>query len=173
MKRAILLISALVAASCAPRQPEPADSVPAPVAADAAGDRVVGVVRVVGSAPVNVRVVVQPREGRDVRVVGPLQDELRQLGGAEVALRGPVEASSDPMSDRQIRAESYEILSIEGQPVVTGTVQARSGDWLVLRTPSGETVYLGGATTQLAPGQKVWVQGPRGVIVQSYGVLRR
>ena len=47
------------------------------------------------------------------------------------------------------------ILMVDGEPVLSGTVEGRSGDWLLLRTPAGELVYLGGATSQLRPGQKV------------------
>ena len=132
----------------------------------------VGTVRVVGSAPVNVSVVLQPADGGSIQLVGPLRDELRRLAGAEVAVDGPVEPAPDPLADRQIRVDDYEILSVDGEPVLSGTVEGRSGEWVLLRTPGGELVYLGGATSQLATGQKVWVRGPRGVIVQSHGILR-
>ena len=171
MKRHAMWLLGLALLSCTTPGEQPPDSIPGP--AGGADGRVTGTVRVVGSAPVNVRVVVQPAEGKSVQIVGPLQDELRQLSGAEVALRGRVEPAPDPLADRQIRVEEYDILAVNGEPVVTGTVQGRSGDLLILRTPGGDTVYLGGATSQLSQGQKVWVQGPRSVIVQSYGVLRR
>lgn len=168
MRGAVLLALALM--SCAPRQPEPPDSTPGQAAAAA---QVVGTVRVVGSAPVNVQVVVQPASGGSVQLVGPLREELRQLSGAEVAVHGPVEPAPDPLADRRMRVERYEILAVDGEPVVSGTVEGASGEWLLLRTSAGELVYLGGATSQLQPGQKVWVKGPRGVVVQSYGVLSR
>lgn len=170
MKHPAIWILAMTLLSCGAPQSEHPDSVPAP--GNTAVDRVVGTVRVIGSSPVNVRVVVQPAEGKSIQIVGPMGGELRQLSGAEVALRGPIEPAPDPLADRQIRVEEYEIIAVNGEPVVTGTVRGRSGDLLILETPGGETVYLGGATSQLSPGQKVWVQGPRSVIVQSYGVLK-
>ena len=170
MKRNSMWLMGFALLACSVPQQELPDSVPSPAGT---ADSVRGTVRVVGSAPVNVRVVVQPAEGKSVQISGPLREELRQLSGAEVALRGPMVPAPDPLADRQMEVEEYEILSIDGEPVVTGTVQGRSGNLLILQTLGGETVYLDGATSQLSPGQKVWVQGPRSVIVQSYGVLRR
>lgn len=171
MRGAASILAALALMACAPRQPEAPDSAPAPSAAQE--DRVVGTLSVVGSTPVNDRVVLQPGEGGSIQLVGPLSEELRQLSGAQVALRGPMEPAPDPLADRQIRVVDYEILAVDGEPVISGTVEGRSGDWLLLRTSSGELVYLAGATAELRPGQKVWVQGPRGLIVQSFGVLRK
>lgn len=170
MSRRLGLLAALALAACTAQQPEPPDSTPAPSAA--AGDRMVGTVRVVGSAPMNVSVVLRPADGGDVQLVGPLREELRRLAGAEVAVSGPLEPAPDPLADRQLRVDDYEILAVDGEPVVSGTIEGRAGDWLLLRTPQGELVYLGGATSQLSPGQKVWVKGPRSVIVQSHGVIR-
>lgn len=168
MTRPLACAMALALMSCTPKQPEPPDSTPG----QADVGPVVGTVRVVGSAPVNVKVVVQPASGTSVQLLGPLEEELRRLAGAEVSVRGPVGSAPDPLVDRQMRVESYDILAVDGQPVVAGTVEGRSGEWLLLRTPGGELVYLGGATAQLRPGQKVWVQGPRSVIVQTYGVVK-
>lgn len=170
MTRRLPVLLALALAACTAQAPEPPDSAPAPPVG--AADRLVGTVHVVGSAPVNVKVVLRPGEGGDVQLVGPLSEELRRLAGAEVAVRGPLGSAPDPLADRQVRVDDYEILSVDGEPVLSGTVEGRSGDWLLLRTPQGELVYLGGATSQLSPGQKVWVKGPRSVIVQTYGVVR-
>lgn len=164
----ILLLAVAPLLSCA--QPRPEAPSPSP---DAGDGRVVGTVRVVGSAPVNVQVVVRRADGGNVRVVGPLSEEVRRLSGAEVAVSGPLEPSPDPMADGQIRADGYEILSVDGRPVITGVVESRTGEWTLLRTAAGEPVYLSGAPAELRVGQKVWVQGPRSVVVQSYGVLTR
>ena len=80
--------------------------------AAAAGERLVGTVRVVGSAPVNVKVVLRPSGGGDVELAGPLAEELRRLPGAEVAVSGPVEPAPDPLADRRVR-------------VLLGTARAR------------------------------------------------
>lgn len=170
MMRFPALLLPLAALACTPPQSVPSDTLPTPAAAD--GGPTVGTIRVVGSAPVNVSVVLQPAEGGSIEVVGPLRDELRRLSGARVALRGPVEPAPDPLADRRIRVDDYEILSVDGEPVIAGTVEGREGEWVLLRTATGELVYLGGAAAELRPGQKVWVQGPRSVTVQSYGVIR-
>lgn len=158
----------LAALGCSAQPGEQPGATPAP----GGGERVEGVVRVVGSAPVGVRVVLTPDGGKQIQLAGPLRDELRALSGARVAVSGASAPAPDPMVDRQITVADYEILSVDGQPVTAGTVEGRTGEWTVLRTEAGELVYLGGATDELRAGQKVWVQGPRSLIVQSYGVLR-
>lgn len=168
MRKLSWLLGAVLLAACASPAVEQPDTVPAPRADEG---RVVGVVRVVGSTPLT-RVVVQPDSGRSVEVEGALAAELRRLTGVRVAVAGPVRSAPDPIVDRRVEATGYEILSVDGAPVLTGTVQGRSGDWVVLRTEGGETVYLGGAADALEPGQKVWVQGPRALVVQSYGVVQ-
>ncbi len=161
-----LLVVALFVAACAP-QVEPADSIPA----SASGDRVTGTVRVVGSAPVNVQVVVQPDDGQAVRVAGPMAAEIQRLSGARVEIRGRLESAPDPMVSRQLQVESYEILSVNGEPVTTGTVVGHEGNWTLLRLASGEVVYLAGPPERFRAGQKIWIQGPAARIVQTYGVL--
>jgi hypothetical protein len=158
MRVLILLIAA--SAACVAQPPAP----PAGAARAEAGDSVVGTLRVVGSAPVNVRLVIQSDAGTST-VGGPLREELRRLAGAEVTLLGRRDGADFVASD-------YRVRSIDGRPVTLGTVEALEGEYLRLRTRDGELVYLVGAPTQLQPGQKVWVQGPRGVVVQSFGTVR-
>ncbi|MEX0912315.1 MAG: hypothetical protein WD737_02375 [Gemmatimonadota bacterium] len=154
---------------CGP-QGQPADSVPA--GGDSrAPDAVSGVVRVVGSAPVNVQVVLQPQGGSAIRLTGPLSAELEQLSGATVRVQGEVTAAPDPLVDRQIEATGYEILEIDGAVVVMGEVVAISGGVARLRTARGLEVRLTGVPDELEVGQKIWVQGPQSLTVQSYGII--
>jgi hypothetical protein len=162
-----IIALALLLVACAPPQTEPPDTIPGPDA----GDRLIGTVRIVGSAPVNVQVVLQPESGQAVRVAGPLAGEIQQLSGARVAVRGRIEPAPDPMVSRQVQVESYEILSVNGQPVTLGTVEGHMNDWTLLRTSTGELVYLAGPPERFRAGQKVWIQGPAARIVQTYGVL--
>lgn len=155
MRRAALCLL-LAVAGCAPRTP----------ASSAPGDgRVAGTVRVVGSAPVNVQVVVQEPGGRSVRVDGPMAAEVRELSGAEVEVWGRM--SDGPA----VEAAGYTILSVNGEPVEMGVVERAPGGGVQLRTSAG-VVRLTGAASSLRVGQKVWVQGPTTVQVQSYGVIR-
>ena len=80
----LLPILSFMAVACTSPQVERSDTVPTPVAGGE--ETVSGVVRVVGSAPVNVQVVLQPETGRGLRLTGPLTDELQRLAGVEVAV---------------------------------------------------------------------------------------
>ncbi len=157
---------------CAPRT-EPPDSVAPDTAAGAEGEAaaITGVVRVVGSAPLNVQTVIVTDVG-SVRVSGPLSEELTRLAGARVLARGEVGAAPDPIVDREIVAESYEILTVDGRPVHAGVIIEVRGEVAVLRTDSGEEIVLQGAPASFRVGQRVWVQGPTSVSVQSYGTVR-
>lgn len=161
MRIPLLLCLALLA-SCTPRT-APADSV---AATDTATTPVVGTVRVVGSAPVDIRTVLQTEDGRSLELTGPLRQELRSLSGAVVAVHGTVEGGT-------LEASDYEIRSVNGEPVVMGVVESVSERWTQLRTPAGELVYLGSAPQEFRIGDKVWVQGPSAVIVQTYGRIGR
>ena len=169
LNRLPILIAVATAAACGRPAAEPPDTVPGG-APDAGAFE--GVVRVVGSAPVDVHVVVRAEDGSDVRVVGPLRDEIRRLSGAVVRVDGAVEGSGVPVAAREVRATDYEIVSVNGEPVIQGVIEGKTGGWTVLRTRSGERVYLGSAPESMRTGQTVWVQGPRSVVVQSFGVIR-
>lgn len=169
---ASILILALTATACGRPGVEPPDTVPGAAGAAADAGPFEGVVRVVGSAPVDVHVVIHREDGTDVRVVGPRRDEIRRLAGAVVRVEGTLEGSGAPVAARQVRASDYEIVSVNGEPVIQGVVEGKSGGFTVLRTRSGERVYLASAPESIRTGQTVWVQGPRGVVVQSFGVIR-
>jgi hypothetical protein len=156
--------------ACVPPAGEQPDAIPGGAAGE---DAVRGVLRVAGSQPVNVQVMLDNLDGSGLIVDGPMRDELRQLSGAEVVVYGRIEGEGQGPGGRRIAAADYEIVAINGEPVVMGTVQNAMNDWTVLRTRSGELVYLSSAPDGLQAGQKVWVQGPRSVVVQSYGVVRR
>ena len=158
---------------CVP-QPEATDSVaPAQQARDTVPTEgaVVGEVRIVGSAPVNVQTVIRTEEG-NVRVTGALAGEVARLGGARVAVYGPVRASPDPIVDREVRVERYEVISIDGRPVIVGEIVAVRGADVVLRTDDGEEITMRGSPPGFQVGQRVWVQGPVSVAVQSHGTIR-
>ncbi len=132
-----------------------------------------GTIQVVGSAPVNVQVVLQPEAGPAMRVVGELAGEVARLGSATVTVRGRVSPSPDPIVAREIEATGYQIVAVNGAPVIVGEVVSvdASGN-ARLRTEDGGEVMVTGAPASFRVGQKVWIQGPRSVTVQSYGTLR-
>ncbi|MBW3629039.1 MAG: hypothetical protein KY464_07045 [Gemmatimonadetes bacterium] len=158
----VLILLIVASAGCVAPSPAPTPS--AAAAAATAGDSVAGTLRVVGSAPVNVRLVIQGAGGSS-NVGGALTGELRRLAGAEVTLLGRRQGADFVPTDYRVRA-------IDGRPVTLGTVEGRDGDYLRLRTMSGELVYLVASPGEIRSGQKIWVQGPQGVIVQSFGTVR-
>lgn len=131
-----------------------------------------GTVQVVGSAPMNTRIVLEREGAAPVGLAGPLAAELATLSGARVSVHGTAAESPDPMVAREIDVAAYEIVSINGGPVIAGEVIAVEGDEARLRTADGAEVRIIGAPRSFRVGQKVWVQGPREVTVQSYGTLR-
>jgi len=132
----------------------------------ASQEAVVGRVVVSGSAPMDVSVVLRAANGSGVRLAGPLLGELTRLAGAEVEVRGA-------MAEGSLRAASYRVLSVDGRPVLVGTVEADPGGGVRLRTEDGRVVALAGPPAELRAGQKVWVQGPgeTRVQVQRFGVI--
>lgn len=154
--RGLAVAAAVLAVSaCAP---------PAPGGAPAPEQRVSGRVAVVGSAPVGIRTTIQTDDGRSVAVEGPAAEELRALSGARVEVDGRAEGGV-------VRAEGYRILEVDGRPVWMGTVETAPGGGLQLRLEDGTAVRLGGGADRLRAGQKVWVQGPSQVQVQTFGVI--
>ena len=135
-----------------------------PAAGGGAPERLAGRLAVVGSAPMNVQVSLQTADGRSVYLTGPLAAELRALSGAEVEVEGRMEGGA-------FAARGYRIRSVDGRPALVGTVEAAPGGGLQLRLEDGSAVRLGGGADRLRAGQKVWVQGPTQVQVQTYGVI--
>lgn len=173
MRNTTILLAAALMAACAPQNGETPNAAPSPQpGADATADTttVRGTVRVVGSAPVNTAVVVRDARDRSVRVEGPLAEEIGRLSGAEVEVYGT--SRPDPMYGQAITAARYTIRSVDGRPVVTGVVEQGPDGQLQLRTDDGRVVRLTGGAAHLRVGQKVWVQGPQTVQVQTFGVIR-
>ena len=165
--RAGLLLASLVLVACT--RPGAGASVPgggngAP-AAGAQEARAVGRVAVVGSAPMDVRVALQTDGGENVYLAGPRLAELRSLAGARVEVRGRRDAGG------RLTVEDYQVVSVDGRPVETGTVERAPDGGLQLRRRDGSTVRLQGGVQQLRPGQTVWVQGPGSITVQTYGII--
>lgn len=113
----------------------------------------------------------QVEGGKATTLVGPLEPELRRLGGATVWVAGgPVPAPPNAFS-----VTRYEIVSIDGAKPVVGSVTSRAGaTWL---TTDRDTLKLTPAPAELASkaGAKVWIVGRRSgneLAVQTFGVIR-
>ncbi len=159
------VLVALLAAGCAPGGVGAGTGQSAP-------ETYSGTIQVVGSTPVNVRVVLEREGEAPVGLDGGILPELETLRGARVTVRGRAAESSDPMTTRRIEVTDYDILSINGAPVLVGEVIAVENSMARLRTADGVEVLVTGAPRSFRVGQKVWVQGPVEVTVQSYGTLR-
>jgi hypothetical protein len=155
MRRAALLLT-LALAACTP------------AATRGGGDVLAGRVALAGSAPADVRVTLHPARGPSVWIDGPLRAEIGRLTGAQVEVRGRLNAGT-------FTADGYRIVSVDGRPVLMGTVEAAEGGGLRLRTDDGRTVRLGSPPPEIRVGHKVWVQGPGDpavqVQVQTFGVI--
>jgi hypothetical protein len=110
-------------------------------------------------------------EGRGpMTLVGPLEPELRRLGGATVSVAGGL-AASPPNA---FTVSRYDVVSVDGARPAVGTLMNRDGGvWLA----GQDTVRLTSvpAALQGKSGAKVWIVGRRTgseLTVQSYGVLR-
>jgi hypothetical protein len=169
MRRGFAVLLGVALLACAPRT-EPADS--AAFAMRNGEVELTGVVQIVGSAPINVQVVLRTEEGRSVRLAGPLLDELRRLAGVEIRVVGELATAPDPLVEREIAVRSYGIVAVNGRPVVFGEIMEVAAGRARLRTTDGREIQLTGIPTDFRVGQKVWVQGPESVAVQSYGTVR-
>lgn len=175
MRTQTALLTMLILAACNAPTPE---SGPVPNEADAAAEtghaptweevpdtsatRRTGTIRVVGSAPVSVDVVVRDDDGNSTVLEGPLRDELRNLSGTRVEVTGRP-------GSRAMEVTDYRVISVDGRPVMTGVVE-REGDgdaWLT--TEDGRRFRLSGAVDHLEDGAKVWVQGEGTVRVRTSG----
>ena len=110
--------------------------------------------------------------GKATTLVGPLELELRRLGGATVWVAGEPRPGQPNASFAVTR---YDVVSIAGAKPLVGLVSVRNdATWLVA---DRDTVKLVSAPTALAgkAGAKIWVVGRRSrneLVLQSYGVIR-
>lgn len=127
-----------------------------------------GTVALTGSEPA-VMISLRLAEGGSVDLVGAQRDELGRLSGAVVSVtgtRGP--------GGRSFTAESYEVVSVNGETPVVGVMVERDGAvWI----EGDEQVRLTAVSDNLRGhmGAKMWITGRRSgdsMQVQSYGVIR-
>jgi hypothetical protein len=118
------------------------------------------------------RTILQVEGGGSTTLTGPLESELRRLGGAVVWVSGAPTAGPP---NATLAVTRYEIVSIDGAKPVVGRLSVRDGDtWL---TTDRDTVKLVSVPAELGTkvGAKVWVVGRQSgneLALQSYGVIR-
>ena len=105
-------------------------------------------------------------------LVGPLEQELRTLGGATVWVAG---TPGRGVPHTSFMVSRYEIVSIDGAKPMVGSLVARNGaTWLAAER---DTVKLASVPAALVgkTGAKVWIVGRRigaDLMPQSFGVIR-
>lgn len=166
---AVAVLAGVLLAACAARPPDRIGG-DSPV-------RVEGTVSVVGSPPLNVRIVLQPRDGSPAwRLEGEAAAEVARLTGFLVTVEGePTEAS--PPEARALRVLRYEAASPWGSVLLFGEVERVDGPDVVLRGDDGRRRRVRLPEGAVGPGQRVWVEptdpaAPEPLRVMRYGVLR-
>jgi hypothetical protein len=141
------------------------DPVTQPPAAATATDSVRGTVVVTGVGP-SPYATLTSSEG-PIMLAGALETELRQLGGAQVDVFGELTGAQR----RSLTVQRYEVLAIDGERPVVGTVLADGR-----RIAAGDTLTVVGLADPLPAGAKIWIVGRRDgtqLSLQSWGVIRR
>jgi len=131
-------------------------------------DRVEGRARRVGTRTL-ARTLIETTDGGSIVVTGAYAAEIGRLAGAEVRVTG---SAGGTEAAPAIEATSYEILSVDGDPVTIGTLRSDgSGHYLESR---GQTVRVGAVSGDLArlEGSLVWVVLDENGGVSRYGILR-
>ena len=110
--------------------------------------------------------------GKPTTLVGPLEPELRRLGGATVWVAG---APGTGAPNATFSVSRYEIVSINGARPAVGSLIARDGStWLAT---DRDTLKLASPPADLRAkvGAKVWIVGRRAgteLTPQTFGVIR-
>ncbi len=166
--RAVFVVAAI--AGCAGQQGDEATVPPQST------ETIEGLVRVAGTAEANWLALVTP--DTSLRIVGPLETDLRALEGAR--LRAVGAGHEDTGGGEGFHVTDYDVLEIDGEAPVVGTLLRVDGDFWIAEPDSvgGGRLQLIGVPSAIgeATGGKIWVVGIRGsseIRVQSYGVIRR
>lgn len=107
--------------------------------------------------------------GKPTTLLGPLEPELRRLGGATVWVSGA------PAPNASFTVTRYEIVLMDGAKPAVGVLSTRNGGvWLI---GDRDTVKLATVPAELAakPGAKVWIVGRRSgaeLAVQTFGTIK-
>lgn len=166
--RAVFVVVAI--AGCAGQQGDEATVPPQPT------ETIEGLVRVAGTAEANWVALVTA--DTSLRVVGPLEIDIRTLEGARLRAVGAGHEGTG--GGHGFHVTDYDVLEIDGQVPVVGTLLRVDSDFWIAEPDSvgGERLQLIGVPSSIGEttGGKIWVVGIRGssqIRVQSYGVIRR
>lgn len=128
-----------------------------------------GRVRLAGSRPFT-RTIIETDEDGAITVTGPYAAEIGRLAGAVVRVTGY--AGGADMPGPSIDASSYEVASVDGDPVKVGHLRSDEGGHYL--ESLGRRLPVGSVSEALAAreGALVWVVLDENGGVARYGVLR-
>lgn len=120
--------------------------------------------------------IVQLDDGEQVRITGEREGEIRRLSGTVLTACGAL--TTDAGIEDQLKAESFELRSVDGMTAYLGTLNHTNGSWELTPNNGGAPVALSGVSDQLreAEGSLVWVAGAWGdqaFSVKSFGLMGR
>ena len=159
-------------AGAVPPAPTPARTEPTPAPTVTPSETVLTGKVVAGGVAAQPVTSLQVEGGKPTTLVGPLEQELRTLGGATVWVAGTPGAGTPNASFAVTR---YEIVSIDGAKPLVGSLVARDGGtWLAAER---DTVKLASVPAALGgkAGAKVWIVGRRTgaeLMPQTFGIIR-
>lgn len=155
--------------ACAHAGGEPAESVDLEpdVPGTSATDTVIGVPAHVGAHPF-VRTMLRVEDGAQIRLSGPLTEEIGRAAGARVRAWGRLIKQDG--AELTLEAQGYRVLSADGEPVLDGVLV--SGPHGPCLDVGGDRCVLAEGFPDLPAGSRLWIQrSPEGIVLR-YGVLR-
>ena len=120
--------------------------------------------------------IVQLDDGEQVRITGEREGEIRRLSGTVLTACGVL--TTDAGIEDQLKAESFELRSVDGMTAYLGTLNHTNGSWELTPNNGGAPVALSGVSDQLreAKGYLGWVAGTwadQAFSVKSFGLMGR
>lgn len=118
--------------------------------------------------------IVQLDDGEQVRITGEQEGEIRRLSGTILTACG--ERTEDGRPGNAIKAESFELRSVDGMTAYLGTLNHTDGRWELTPNNKAAPISLSGISDPLrsAEGSLVWVAGTWGdqvFSVKSFGLM--
>lgn len=125
-----------------------------------------GYPEIVGSLPVDRRVILQDGKGESTRLYGDVAERIAGIAGALVEVWGSPVPGQDAL-----RVEDFRLISVDGLPALLGTIRRDQAGRVYLNVGDTLVTELTGGVAEFRHGETVWVQGDPVLRVQRYGVV--
>ena len=133
-------------------------------------DRAEGLVRRVGTQPFTRTIIEPTEEGEITTVTGPYGSEIGRLAGATVRVTGHLDERQ--AAGRAVAASSYEIVSIDGDRPLVGTLRSDDTGFFLENQRGTRRIAAVSAALKKWQGALVWVVLDENEGVARYGILR-